>query len=183
MAPTRRHGRSLPKKQSEGEAGNGNTLKRVEVADVKKGKTDGKGKPYGDVVESDLTETSGSVDSRESNSKNAPVAIEVGYDWNLQLQMKRIKERKEYNEKMEVRGAVNKQVWPKLKFIMDIDDELKIDGNIAKAITTQLQISESKVASFWKRNKELVYRAMNSKRNNVVKDIKRAIEMEVASGK
>ena len=183
MAP--RNNRKPPKtKQKAGEADNGNVLQLVQVVE----KSTNKGKPDEDMVESDLTETSGSVDSKESSSEKAPVAVtplivQVDCDWALQEYMEQTNERKEINEKMQVRGAVNKHVWPKLKFIMDPDDELKSDGNIAKAIMRSLQIPEVQVASFWKRNREVVYKAMNSKRNNVVKDIKKAIELDVASGK
>lgn len=181
MAP-RTNKRAPKAKQRADGAENGNLLERVEPVE----KSTDKGKPEGNV--SDLTVTSESVESKESGSEKAPVAItpvvvNVDCDWGLQNYMDQTDENKESNERRQVRGAVYKYVWPKLKFIMNPDEELKRDENIAKAIMTALQIRDEQKASFWKRNKDVVYRAMNSKRNNVVKDIKQAIEMEVANGK
>jgi hypothetical protein len=76
-------------------------------------------------------------------------------------------------EQYALRSFVLSGLWPKMKFV-SLEEDLGIDGLAAKTVLRVMQLSEpvDKV-DYWARNRRLVCKWMNQKRNNTIGAIKK----------
>lgn len=121
--------------------------------------------------------------SDESEEEEEGRGGDERYDWRNFENMKRIQEESRVIRKAMVRGAVNKVVWTKLKFIVMPEKQLEFGGNVAKVVLEDLEIVPRDQRRFWEQNKDQVIGALSKKRNNICKDLKTKLMKEVQNGK
>ena len=142
-------------------------------------------KPPGRVLEdepekaetaSELTDGTGERSQDVSSCKSENV------DWHVITYLKGDDKARLKFEMAQVRGAVNRAIWPKLKFINNAT-RWDAEAPMARCVMEEVTLKPEDKVGFWEKNKRVVEKAINLKRNNIAKDIKKVIERELRKGK
>jgi hypothetical protein len=76
-------------------------------------------------------------------------------------------------EQYALRSFVLSGLWPKMKFV-SLEEDLGIDGVVAKTVFNVMELKEtSEKVDYWARNRRMVCKWMNQKRNNTIGAIKK----------
>ena len=74
-------------------------------------------------------------------------------------------------EGCDITNIVNNHIWPYKKFIVK-EEELDFGSTLQKRLYYKLNLPDKKDTAFWKRHKERVRKALNTRRNNAMQAIR-----------
>jgi hypothetical protein len=85
-------------------------------------------------------------------------------------------------EQYALRSFVLSGLWPKMKFV-SLEEDLGIDGVVAKTVFRVMELQEtSEKVDYWARNRRMVCKWLNQKRNNTIGSIKKEFICKSAGG-
>jgi hypothetical protein len=85
-------------------------------------------------------------------------------------------------EQYALRSFVLSGLWPKMKFV-SLEEDLGIDGVVAKTVFRVMELQEtSEKVDYWARNRRMVCKWLNQKRNNTIGSIKKEFIGKSAGG-